>query len=134
MFTSVNSRAASAYHRVSIETGVASASPHQLVEMLFDALLTAVASARVALSKGDISTKGRQIGRAIRFIDEGLKPSLDLEKGGDLAANLNGLYGYCALRLTEANLKNDDVALADVMRVIETLADGWKKIGGQVAS
>jgi flagellin-specific chaperone FliS len=35
--------------------------------------------------------------------------------------------------LTEANLRNDDVALADVLRVIEPLVDGWKQIGGQVS-
>ena len=58
---------------------------------------------------------------------------MNLAEGGDIAANLNGLYGYCSMRLTHANLHNDDAALADVIRVIEPIADGWKQIGGQVA-
>lgn len=134
MFTSVNSRSANAYKTVSVEIGVSTANPHQLVDMLFDALLQAVRSAREAINRGDIQTKGKQIGKAVRIIDEGLKSTLNLDQGGDLAANLNGLYGYCALRLTEANVRNDDAALADVIRVIDPLATGWKQMGAQRTS
>lgn len=131
MFTSVSSRSAAAYKRVGLETSVDKADPHQLVNMLFEALLQSVRTARAALERGDVPTKCEQIVRAVRIIDEGLKPSLNLEQGGDIAANLNGLYGFCVLRLTHANLRNDDAALADVIRVIEPVADGWKQIGGQ---
>lgn len=134
MFTSVSSRSASAYQRVSVETGISSASPHQLVNMLFEALLVAVGTARIAMGRGDIAAKGEQISKAVRIIDEGLKPALNLEQGGDIAANLKGLYGYCVLRLTHANLRNDDAALADVARVIEPLAQGWKQMGVQAAA
>ena len=134
MFTSVSSRSASAYQRVSVETAVSEASPHQLVNLMLEGFLQTVAAARAALGRGDIPTKGRQIMKAVRIIDEGLKPALNLEQGGDLAKNLNGLYGYCVLRLTQANLNNDDVALADVARIIQPIAQGWKEIGGQVAA
>lgn len=134
MFTSVSSRAASAYQRVNVETAVSQASPHQLVTMLLDALLQNIGAARVSLKRGNVAAKGEQINKAVRILDEGLKPALNLAQGGDLAANLNGLYGYCSLRLTQANLRNDDAALADVARVIEPLADGWKQIGGQASS
>lgn len=134
MFTSVNSRSASAYQRVNVETAVSQATPHQLVDMLFDCLLQSIRAARMALERGDVLTKGEKIIKAVRIIDEGLKPALNLEDGGDIAANLNGLYGYCTIRLTEANLRNDDVALGDVLRVIEPIADGWKQIAGQVST
>jgi len=134
MFTSVSSRSASAYKRVSVETAVSEASPHQLVNLLLEGLLQNVGAARAALTRGDIAVKGEKINKAVRIIDEALKPALNLEHGGDIAANLNGLYGYCALRLTYANLHNEDAALADVVRVIEPLADGWKQIGTQVAA
>lgn len=133
MFTSVSSRAASAYQRISVETAVREATPHQLVNMMLEGLLNSVGAARAALKRGDIAGKGKQVIKAVRILDEGLKPALDLAKGGDIAANLNGLYGYCTLRLTEANFRNDDVALADVIRVIEPLADGWRQIGGNVS-
>lgn len=134
MFTSVSSRSASAYQRVSVETAVSQATPHQLVTMLLDGLLQNVGAARVAMKRGDVAAKGEKINKAVRIIDEALKPALNLAQGGELAANLNGLYGYCVLRLTEANLRNEDAALADVIRVIEPLADGWKQIGGQLAA
>ena len=134
MFTSVSSRSAQAYQRVSVETSVSTANPHQLVNMLFDALLLSIAGARVALNQGDMASKGSKIIRAVRIIDEGLKPALNLKDGGDLAANLNGLYGYCVLRLTHANLHNDASVLEEVIRVIEPVAQGWKEIGGQVSA
>lgn len=134
MFTSVSSRSASAYKRVGVETAVSQASPHQLVNLLFEALLQHVGLARAALRSGAIAVKGEQINKAVRIIDEGLKPALNLTQGGELAANLNGLYGYCVLRLTQANLHNDEVALAEVIKVIEPLAQGWQEIGAQVAS
>ena len=133
MFTSVSSRSASAYQRINVETAVSEASPHQLVNLLLEGLLQNVGAARIAMKNGDIALKGKKINLAVRILDEGLRPALDLAKGGDIAANLNGLYGYCSLRLTEANLRNEDAALADVLRVIEPLADGWKQIGGQVS-
>lgn len=134
MFTSVTQRSASAYQRVGIETAVSQASPYQLVNLLLEGFVKAVSLARVAMARGDIAQKGQQISKAVRFIDEGLKPALNLEKGGDLARNLNGLYGYCVLRLTHANLHNDDAALAEVLRIIEPVAQGWKEMGGDQAA
>lgn len=134
MFTSVGSRAASAYKAVSVETAVSEANPHQLVAMLFEGLLQSIRLARGALARGDLVVKGQQISKAVRIIDEALKPALNIEKGGDLALNLQGLYGYCVLRLTHANLHNDDQALVDVLRTVEPIAQGWKEMGGQHAA
>ena len=131
MFTSVSSRSAAAYKRVGLETSVETADPHKLVDMLFEALLQSVGTARSALARGDIVLKCEQIVKAVRIIDEGLKPALNLEQGGALAANLKDLYAFCVVRLTQANLRNDDAALADVLRVVNPLAQGWKQIGGQ---
>jgi flagellar protein FliS len=133
MFTSVNSRSAAAYKRVGLETSVDKADPHQLVNMLFEGLIQSVGMARASLARGDLAGKGEQILKAVRILDEGLKPSLNLEQGGEIAANLRDLYAYCVMRLTQANLRNDDAALGDVLRVIEPLAQGWKQIGGQAS-
>jgi flagellar protein FliS len=129
MFNSVGSRSASAYRKIGVETQVDHANPHQLVGMLFDGLQLAVGSARAALQRGDISAKGQQIGIAVRILDEGLRGSLNLEQGGELAGNLHDLYQYCVMRLTHANLRNDDAALAEVQKLIEPVAAGWKQMG-----
>ena len=131
MFTSVSSRSASAYRRVSVETSVDNASPHRLVSLLFDALQQAVGSARVAMQCGDIPGKCKQIGVAVRILEEGLTCALNLDEGGELAANLQNLYGYCVTRLISANIKNDVAALDEVSRLIEPVASGWKEISTQ---
>ena len=129
MFTHRASKSASAYQQVSVETSVGQASPHDLVEMLFDGLLVAVGAARAAMQRGDIKTKCKQIVIAVRILEEGLKCALNLEQGGELASNLDRLYGYCVVRLTQANARNDEAALDEVQRLIEPLAKSWKQIG-----
>jgi flagellar protein FliS len=129
MFTSVSSRSAAAYQRVNVETAVSEADPYTLVAMLFDGLLRNIGAARAAILRGDVATKGDQILKAVRVIDEGLKPALNLEKGGELAANLQGLYGYCVVRLTQANLDSDEAVLDEVVRVLQPIIQGWKEMG-----
>ena len=131
MFNSVSSRSAAAYKRVGLETSVETADPHQLVAMLFEGLIQSVGRARASMARGDLAGKGEQIIKAVRILDEGLKPALNLEQGGEIAVNLSDLYAYCVMRLTQANLRNDDAALGDVLRVIEPLAQGWTQIGGK---
>ena len=116
---------AGTYRQIGIETGVAAASPHQLVLMLFDGFNDAVAQARLALQLRQIEAKGRAIGRAARIVEEGLKASLDLKAGGKLAQDLMALYGYVTLRLTQANLHNDAAALDECVRLMEPLRSAW---------
>lgn len=128
MFTSVSTRSASAYKRVSIQTSVEGASPHRLISLLFDALLQALHTARRVLAQGDIEAKGREIGKAIRILEEGLKAGLDDERGGEVAVNLRGVYNYSILHLTKANLKNDDALIAEVIELIQPVSAAWKGI------
>ncbi|MEA3393318.1 MAG: flagellar export chaperone FliS [Pseudomonadota bacterium] len=128
MFTPVSTRAASAYKRVSVETSVDGASPHELVNLLFDALLQSMSLARAALERGDLALKGAQLSKAVRLIEEGLKAALD-DAGGEVAGNLRTVYSYAVRCLTEANLKNDVDKIGEVIGLIEPIADAWKQIG-----
>ncbi|WP_291008655.1 flagellar export chaperone FliS [Hydrogenophaga sp.] len=134
MFTSVNHRAAAAYKRVAADTGVQTANPHQLVSMLFDALIQSLNQARGAMGAGHIEAKGGAIGKSVRILEEGLKAGLNMSQGGELAQNLRGVYDYCIVRLTQANLRNDAEALAEVISLIEPVADSWKGIKGNDAA
>lgn len=133
MFTSVNSRAASAYKRVSADTGVSAADPHQLVSMLFDGLIQSLNAARGAMERGEIEAKGQAIGKAVRILEEGLKAGLNMPQGGGLASNLRGLYDYAIQRLSLANLRNDRALITEVIQLIEPVADSWKQIRGAAA-
>ncbi|MES2878830.1 MAG: flagellar export chaperone FliS [Pseudomonadota bacterium] len=133
MFTPVSMRSANAYKNVGMETSVAGADPHQLVSLLFDALQQSLITAKGAILSGDIPVKGRSIGRAVRILEEGLKASLDVERGGELAGNLRSLYDFCIFRMTEANLRNDAAIVDEVIRVLQPVMDGWSQIRNQAA-
>ena len=119
------------YARVGVETGVSSASPHQLVAMLFAGFVDAVTQAKGALHSGQVDVKCSAIGRAARIVDEGLKASLDLAAGGALAADLADLYAYITLRLTQANLRNDAQALDECLTLVQPLREAWQSIAPQ---
>jgi len=125
---------ASVYRQVGVETGVANASPHQLVLMLFDGFRDALAQAHGAMQSGQVEVKGRAIGRAVRIVDEGLKAGLNLEAGGKLASDLQALYAYITLRLTQANLHNDPAALEECGRLMEPLRTAWVGIGATAST
>lgn len=121
------------YTRIGVETGVGNASPHRLVEMLFDGFVDALASAKGALQAGRVDLKCTAIGRAMRIVDEGLKAGLDLEAGGPLAADLADLYSYLTLRLARANLDNDAAALDECLSLIQPLREAWAAIAPAAA-
>ena len=121
--------AARAYQDIGLETSIGSATPHQLILMLFDSGLSAIADARHHMKARNISAKGLSISRAIRIIGEGLSASLDMEKGGTLASQLRDLYGYMAKRLVEANLRHSEEMLAEVQALLSELRAAWVQIG-----
>ena len=102
--------------------------------MLFDGVQDSIAQARGAIQARNTQIKGRAIARAVRIVDEGLRGALDAQAGGSLALDLRDLYGYITLRLTQANLSNDDKALAECAALIEPLRTAWRAIGPQVQS
>ncbi|AIN19515.1 flagellar protein FliS [Yersinia rochesterensis] len=118
-----------AYTQVGMESGVMSASPHQLIVMLFDGAQSALVRARILMNQGDIPAKGAALSKAINIIDNGLSAGLDMEKGGELAENLSALYDYMTRRLLHANLHNDEQAITEVLALLENIADAWRQIG-----
>lgn len=122
------------YQEVQVSTGVDGASPHQLIAMLYDGLNDCIAQARGAIRAGNIELKGRSIGRAVRIVEEGLKAGLNLKEGGALAASLNDLYAYMALRLTQANLRSDEAALEECAQLLEPLRSAWAEISMKTAA
>lgn len=118
-----------AYTKVGIETGVDSASPHQLIVMLFDGALSALSTGLMHMKSGAIAAKGQAISKSILIIESGLRASLDQEAGGEIAANLDALYDYMGRRLLAGNLNNDAEALEEVQRLLSGLRDAWDAIG-----
>jgi len=128
MFTSVSMRSANTYKAVDIESSVLGSNPHQLVGLIFSSLLQSLAKAKTAIQNRDTAGKVRAIGHALRLLEEGLKGSLDTNRGGELARNLARLYDYCVLRTTEANLRNDASMIDEVIQLITPVAQSWGEI------
>lgn len=133
MFATHSPRAASAYQRINVETSMHTIDQHQLVALLYQGALGAIASARGAMARGDVLGKCNAISKAIRIIEEGLNTGLDRVDGGELAQNLGALYDYCVRRLTLANARNDDTMMQEVQRLIEPVAQAWMDMKGAAA-
>lgn len=114
-----------AYRQVGVQTGINGASPHQLVVMLFNGLFDSIGQARAAMTNKQIEAKCEAITKSVRIVDEGLKASLNLAEGGELAQQLHDLYGYITKRLTQANLHNDLAALEECVSLLTPIREAW---------
>lgn len=120
--------AAAAYAQVGLQTQVQTASPHQLITLLFEGALSAMEIARLHMEKGDPAQKGKMISQAIDIVGNGLKVSLNLEGGGELAQRLHALYDYIVRRLLTANLHNDIAALVEARELLAEIHSAWIQI------
>ncbi len=132
---SANSRAAlNSYRKVGVETGVVSASPQRLILMLYEGAIAAIAAAQQHLRQNNVAAKGEAVSKAISIIDGGLKASLDLSVGGELAQNLYQLYVYMGQRLLQGNINNDSAALEEVRQLLQQLMGAWETLAATTAA
>ena len=132
MFGSVQ-KGANAYASVGLETGVAAASPHKLIVMLFDGAQTSLTIALAEMQAKNIAAKGRAISKAIRIIEEGLRASLDKSAGGEIAGSLDSLYEFISRRLVQANLENKPEYIEEAQRLLGELRGAWLAIDPEAA-
>lgn len=121
-------RGISAYTSIGIETGVDAADPHQLVLMLYEGALLAVADGKLHMARRETAAKGRALSKAIMIIESGLKASLDVKAGDELAESLGALYDYMCDRLLRANLHNRPEIIDEVSHLLGELRGAWKQI------
>ncbi|MEF8752114.1 MAG: flagellar export chaperone FliS [Candidatus Accumulibacter necessarius] len=120
--------AISAYQKVGVDAAIEVADPHRLILLLFAGAQAAIGNARAAMKQQQIAAKGEAISKAVDIISNGLKVSLDLEQGGEIAGQLDALYDYLVLRLLRANLDNDLSALEEVAGLLEEIHGAWREI------
>jgi flagellar protein FliS len=115
-------------YRVTDAYGAAAAGDRlQLISRMMQGALDRIATARGHMQRGETAAKGEQIGHAIGLVD-GLRTCLDMGGGQEIAANLDSLYRYMLNRLMDANLKNDDDALAEVAELLNQVKSGWESM------
>ena len=108
-------------------SAVTTQSKGRLVVLLYDGAIKFMTLAIKELEANNHETKGRYINRALDIIHE-LNAILDMNAGGDMAANLRNLYCFMIKHLSEANIKRDPQMIRDVIKLMEELNQSWKAI------
>jgi len=121
------------YAAVGTQTGVTEATPHRLIQMLLDGALDKIARAKGAMQRNEIAEKGNHITSASSIV-HGLRDSLDMDAGGEMAANLANLYDYMVRRLVEGHVANDIAALDEVSSLLREIKRGWDAIPNEAIS
>jgi flagellar protein FliS len=125
---------AARYQTVRSHGQVADASPARLVQIMFEHILSNLATAQGCMGRirnnmplNEVVIKCRAMSKATRLIGH-LDATLDMEKGGKISDNLHNLYLYMLERLTTANASNDASVVGEVANLVRTVKAGWDKI------
>jgi flagellar protein FliS len=116
------------YRQVNTESAVAYASPHRLIQMLMEGAMDSLTRAKGHIERGEVIAKGEQISKAIGIIG-GLREGLNLEAGGELAANLDSLYDYMQRQLVQSNCQSDSLLIEQVAGLLRPVKEAWDVIG-----
>ena len=121
-----------AYQETNTEAQAATADPHKLVVMLIDGLLDEIDRVEGHIEGGRFEHKGRSISKCLDILG-GLDAALDIEQGGEVAANLHNLYEYCAKTIYQISISNDLQQISSVTSVMTSLREGWQHMGRDAA-
>lgn len=97
---------------------------HQVISLLMGGALERILQAKQAVEAGNIEDKNILFSKVTAIV-KGLRASLDMSKGGEIAENLDSLYIYIVERLVEVNLDEEMLVLEEVRRLIVKLKCGW---------
>jgi flagellar secretion chaperone FliS len=109
------------------EQSILTATPGQLVVMLYDGCLRFLHQAALAMRDGDMASSGNRLSRAEAIIDE-LLTTLDLEQGGVIASRLQGIYVFCNRHLLEARTERDVEKIEKVSELMSELRESWAQV------
>jgi len=120
-------QAFAAYRETNAATAIMDASPHQLTSLLLKAAMERLSVAKGAMERGDVASRTAAIRKVTDIILE-LKNTLNLEKGADVALQLDRLYEFSITTLLEANIQKDIDKLESVRSVLAEINEAWAQI------
>ena len=106
---------------------VFTATPEQLVVMLYDGALSSLSEASAAAARGDVATRAAGVSRSLTIIGA-LQSTLNVQEGGAVALELDRLYTYATQRLIDVTTKKDSTALTEVHKLLSTIREAWDHI------
>lgn len=110
------------YKKNQIET----ATPEQVLILLYDGAIQFLNKARMAIEEGDAYQCNDNLFSCQKIILEFMN-TLDMERGGDLAQNLYNLYGYLFQALIDLNISKDLKKVDEILDLLKSLRDTWQK-------
>lgn len=116
------------YAKVQYRSNVEVASPHRLIDMLYEGAIERIAQAKGAIEFGTVELKGNKINSAVKIVG-GLRESLNTDEGGDLAMNLDNLYVYIQELISQGHRHNDVTKLDEAITLLGDLRSAWVQIG-----
>jgi flagellar protein FliS len=115
------------------EQKILSVDPIELIRLVYQRARSSVADAREHLRKNRILERSAAIMRAYMAIHE-LLSALQPEVAPELCGRLESLYLYMQKRLLEANRGQEDPPLAEVLKLLTTLEEGWSGVAKELAA
>ena len=115
---------AAAYDELASESIVMGASSHGLVALLFQEFDSSLQAAEFYADQDDVASMREKISKASKILG-GLQGSIDVDKGGEIAANLAELYRFCIRELLNANINADKKIITSVRNLIAPIQQAW---------
>jgi flagellar secretion chaperone FliS len=110
------------------QSAVMTASPEQLVVMLYDGARRFLGQATAAMRAGDVETAHVRLRRAEAIISH-LRDTLDLDQG-DVADRLQAIYLFCNRHLNDARVQRDPQKIEQVNSLLGELRSAWSTVAG----
>jgi len=110
---------------------VTHADPVQVIVMLYDGALSRISQARQRLEKRNLLQAGLAVTKAQAIVGE-LRKSLNMDAGGEIAANLDQLYVYLHELLVKATIENRTEPLDEAAKLLNELRTAWAEVARQV--
>ena len=116
-----------AYKQVSVNSQLASASPHRVVLMLLGGAVERLIQAKAAMEQGNVAMKGERVSKALAIIGT-LKDSLSMEDGGEVATNLDNLYDFMLRHIIDGSTNNKPENFTEVVDLLREIKSAWEQI------
>lgn len=120
-------RARQSYAAIDTDTRVVQASPHRLIELLYEELQACLRQAAFAVEGGNLALKSQRISKALSIL-HGLEASIDAERGGEVAASLASVYSGVRELAIGGNTGNAAAPLEEAARAVSEIAEAWRAI------
>ena len=118
------------YRTIDLEAKATSASPYELVLVLFDGLLDELVRVRGHIEGKRYQQKGRSLEKCMNILN-GLNSALDYDNGGEVVQGLSRLYDYCIYRLSDVSISLSLEGLDEVVDLLGVLREGWEGVNAQ---